>query len=718
MLQLDDRTQQLLQHLWRGGKWGYFWTLDRAASRKTTHWLPVEKATAAPNGAKLDTYFGVNPTLAAKSSRERALLTDVCAVNCLFAEFDGKDFASKDDALRYAESLDPEPSVIIDSGGGYHLYWLLKDTFEIHNDQERQYIRDALARWVEFVRGDVVKDLARVLRIPGTYNYKPEYGPKAPLVSFVSFDASLQYNLAELVQLLPPPQKAQAIAKPQVSLLDLTDGELLNKVKGSKQGAKFISLFERGETTGYKSHSEADAGLCQILIGWTRGDVQQADRLFRQSALYRYDKWDTARGESTYGGVTLDYALSKATWFYDPQPRAQTVTNTILMPEEPPWEYPEIVPPTPTAETPYIPQAEQTEVESAGWRWLTLTDAYAERPPREYIIEKLLPVPSLTAMYGAPGGLKTMLVLDLVMAVLSGEPFLDPLPGMEKVSPFATRPCGVMWVDVDNGERRSLDRMKALGNARNIPEEAPFYFVSFPTPPFIASKQASVDFIIENAILGEIKLIVFDNLGTISGGADENSAQMVEVMSGLRKIAERANCAVVVIHHRNKASAISGSGARKGNALRGHTSIEGALDLALLIEREEGEDVITIESTKTRDIPVWPFEAMWAYSQDAAGELTEGRFFGLGRPEKDDESRPASDRAYEYIVMELDERMSQSDLVAKCKAAKIGRNTALTAIELLEREKIVEVTRGDRNAKMYRLSAVGRIRQREILYNK
>ena len=708
MLQLDERTKQLIQHLWRGGEWGYFWTLDRATSQKKTYWLPTAKATSAPNGTKLDTYFGVNPTAEAKKSYERALLADVCAVNCLFAEFDGKDYASKDDALRYVESIQPEPSAIVDSGGGYHLYWLLKDTFEIHNNQERQYVRDVLARWVEYVKGDTVKDLARVLRVPGTCNYKPEYGPKSPVVRFISFDIGRQYVFAELTALLPPPEEKKSIPKPEIHL-SLTDGELIAKIKSSKQGAKFISLFERGEITGYKSHSEADAALCQILIGWTQGDAIQTDRLFRQSALYRADKWDTARGASTYGAVTIAFALDNTTWFY--KPRTQTAAPPV--PDDPPWEFPDSAPPVITEV--YIPQQPQ-KVEPAGWRWLTLEDAYADRPPREYVIEKLLSRPSLTSIYGSPGGLKTMLVLDMAMAVLSGEAFLAPMPGMSRVSPFATSSTAVMWVDVDNGERRSLDRMKALGRTRQLPADAPFYFVSFPTPPFVASKEDSVDFIIDAAVTGEVGLIVFDNLGSISGGADENSSEMVNVMSGLRKIAERANCAVIVIHHRNKGNSIGNT--RKGNALRGHSSIEGALDLALLVQREEGEDVVTIESTKTRDIPVWPFEALWTYEQDAASELIGGRFFGLGRPEKDDESRPANERAYEYILMTLDTDMSQTDLVDKCKAAKIGRNTALTALEKLEHDKLTEVTRGDRNAKIYRLSSLGKMRQREILYNK
>jgi RecA-family ATPase len=78
---------------------------------------------------------------------------------------------------------------------------------------------------------------------------------------------------------------------------------------------------------------------------------------------------------------------------------------------------------------------------------------------------------------------------------------------------------------------------------------------------------------------------VIDNLGTASGGADENSAQMIGVMAGLRQIAEEGELAVLVIHHKSK-----GDGVRADDSLRGHSSIESAVDLALVVEREEGLD--------------------------------------------------------------------------------------------------------------------------------
>jgi putative DNA primase/helicase len=61
----------------------------------------------------------------------------------------------------------------------------------------------------------------------------------------------------------------------------------------------------RGEWRGrYPSQSEADLALAGLLLRFTGGDVEEADRLFRQSGLYR-PKWDERRGELTYGERTL-----------------------------------------------------------------------------------------------------------------------------------------------------------------------------------------------------------------------------------------------------------------------------------------------------------------------------------------------------------------------------------------------------------------------------
>ena len=39
-------------------------------------------------------------------------------------------------------------------------------------------------------------------------------------------------------------------------------------------------------------HSRADAALLRMLFSWTKDDIERADCLFRQSGLYREEKWD------------------------------------------------------------------------------------------------------------------------------------------------------------------------------------------------------------------------------------------------------------------------------------------------------------------------------------------------------------------------------------------------------------------------------------------
>jgi putative DNA primase/helicase len=96
----------------------------------------------------------------------------------------------------------------------------------------------------------------------------------------------------------------------------LTDEELIEKASNAKNGFKFQSLMA-GEIPEGKSHSDADMALASILAFWSNGDIEQMDRLFRESGLMR-DKWDELRGDCTYGEITLTKAIANSTVFYAP----------------------------------------------------------------------------------------------------------------------------------------------------------------------------------------------------------------------------------------------------------------------------------------------------------------------------------------------------------------------------------------------------------------
>ena len=79
-----------------------------------------------------------------------------------------------------------------------------------------------------------------------------------------------------------------------------TDDDVLLAAATAINRDKFLKLF-RGDIADYgNDRSRADQALVSILVYWCNGDLEQADRLFRQSALMR-DKW----GVRSYRLATL-----------------------------------------------------------------------------------------------------------------------------------------------------------------------------------------------------------------------------------------------------------------------------------------------------------------------------------------------------------------------------------------------------------------------------
>ena len=247
----------------RGGSWGYWWTVPG----KLSTWWEVGNPAPLPAGAS-NLYFGVHPAAAlpdrwkdgAKIPPEllRATIPDVAAVNCLFAEFDAKDWVKENEldpaeladmlanvqaqnpdltpdkargmalaeareleikrnpapymprALAHVDGLAVPPSVIVDSGGGYHAYWLFRAPFVLTAQEDRERARRVQAAWVVYVGGDPgAKDLARVLRVPETMNRK--YSPPRP-VALLRADYDRLYNLTDLETLSRPAERPPAPA--------------------------------------------------------------------------------------------------------------------------------------------------------------------------------------------------------------------------------------------------------------------------------------------------------------------------------------------------------------------------------------------------------------------------------------------------------------------------------------------------------------------------
>lgn len=85
----------------------------------------------------------------------------------------------------YQDDELPIPSYAINSGHGYHVYWILRKPFKIDNLTDAARIRGYLHGLADRLHADRCYDLARVMRLPETVNWK---NPDAPMQSFIDLD--------------------------------------------------------------------------------------------------------------------------------------------------------------------------------------------------------------------------------------------------------------------------------------------------------------------------------------------------------------------------------------------------------------------------------------------------------------------------------------------------------------------------------------------------
>jgi len=329
------------------------------------------------------------------------------------------------------------------------------------------------------------------------------------------------------------------------------------------------------------------------------------------------------------------------------------------------------------------------------WHPFTLADAYLTRPPIEYLAGRMFELPSLNVIYGAPGTLKSFLLADLAVCVASGTPWLPPL-GISTGAALPVTQRSVVWFDFDNGKRRTHDRFSALGKALDLPADIPFKYYSMPVPLLDARNNHQIEELAEIITKFKAKLVTIDNLGVISGGADENTVAMIQILSHLRWLVETTGTVLNVIHHRRKSSTTNG---RMGDALRGHSSIEAALDLALLVVRENASQNIIVQPTKIRGADIKPFAATFTYQQDRSGGLQKARFFATQRP-----GLIAAAQRWEVIYRCAgDEQQNKATLSERAHEAlegKYGINLIGSDIDLMVQEGYLLRAKGENNAQL------------------
>jgi hypothetical protein len=111
-------------------------------------------------------YVGIGYRKRALPRYQRGGKADILALPAIFADVD-REPAQVIPMLTTV----PEPSIVVASGGGTHLYWLLETpTFEI---ERAEAIIKGMAIWL---KADPTMSSDQIMRLPGTINNKPQRG--------------------------------------------------------------------------------------------------------------------------------------------------------------------------------------------------------------------------------------------------------------------------------------------------------------------------------------------------------------------------------------------------------------------------------------------------------------------------------------------------------------------------------------------------------------
>ncbi|HEY9039722.1 MAG TPA: AAA family ATPase [Roseovarius sp.] len=199
-------------------------------------------------------------------------------------------------------------------------------------------------------------------------------------------------------------------------------------------------------------------------------------------------------------------------------------------------------------------------------------------PARKYLIKGLLAEKDVACIFGAPGAGKSLIAPFLGYMLAQGNEAF----GMR------TKAGGVFYVASEDSHGMR-GRVKALRKAHGSAQT--FKLVEGVSNLLI--KESPDYFALKEAVKAERPALIFiDTLAMAFPGLEENSAEAMGRVVAVARSLTRWGAAVVLIHHDTKS---------ESGTPRGHSLLNGALDVALHVKRDAEAGIIRGKLTKNRN---------------------------------------------------------------------------------------------------------------------
>ena len=280
------------------------------------------------------------------------------------------------------------------------------------------------------------------------------------------------------------------------------DQKIIETMRRSKNGEKFIALYDNGDWAAYfppKSQNEADMSLVSSLMFFCRNNTEAVDRIFRTSKLMR-DKWERK-----------DYRerLFKECWHLDIMDWGISSKNEKK------------------------PEDRESEIRSKLISW---KDFINENIPGErWLVENFIPT-GLTILAAPPGKYKTFILMQLVKELAEGR---------DVFGHWKTKKTNVLFINEENPKLVAQDRAKLFGG--EAPENV--YFTHFAK---IKLNDLDTSLLLKICKEKDIKLIIIDSITRVQDIKDSKSSD--EVKKNFEKFTPllTEGISIIYTHHTRK----------------------------------------------------------------------------------------------------------------------------------------------------------------------
>ncbi len=166
---------------------------------------------------------------------------------------------------------------------------------------------------------------------------------------------------------------------------------------------------------------------------------------------------------------------------------------------------------------------------------------WADDEPEEWIVEPILPARRLVALYSAPKVGKSLLMLEMAVAVATGREVLGVTPD---------RPRRVLYVDFENDPRADVrERLQAMGYG---PEDlTDLCYLSFPTLAGLDCERGSVE-LMEAVSVYACEVVVVDTVSRAVDGEENENDTWLKFYRHTGLKLKQAGVALIRLDHSGK----------------------------------------------------------------------------------------------------------------------------------------------------------------------